>query len=322
MDDKLDKYMNGSINPEELVSLKKEIDKLDDKELDKIFNTRSSDIEFFESDIEAIRENLSTSIKDSYHESVIRRIIMGCAAALIPALIICGIFLFNYNRQIKQYDSFLSQQISLNTKNGEYSRVALPDGSEIDMGPKSDLSYSLNSFYKKNRIIHYNGEGTFRISKKDHESFILETSCFEIRVLGTEFSIISRAGEETSEVYLKKGSIQLFALASNESTIMKPGETAILSQATGAIHIFNDDNFKRTAGQPVMYFKASYIPDIVEKIELYYGVRIIGYEQFNDISFTGSLPTNNFSQLIYTLENTLKISLVYNEENNTLAFKR
>lgn len=314
--------MKGNINPEELASLKDEVDKLDDEELDEILNSRSSDIVFQDADIEHLHGRLSSSIRYSHREIYLRRIFISCAAVLLPLLIISGALLIKNHLKLQQYNSFLSQQISLKTQDGEYSNIVLPDGSKIDMGPKSDLSYNLSSFFNKNRKIEYDGEGTFKVAKRDKEPFTLKTSCFEISVLGTEFSIISRKGEETSEIYLEKGSIKLSALASNEYIIMKPGETAILSHENGTIKIFHDNDINRSAGQAVVYFNSSSIADIAEKIKLYYGVRIVGGEKFNDVTFTGSLPTNNLSQLIYILENTLNISLEYDKTNHTLMFKK
>lgn len=310
------------MDPDEIINFKNNIDLLSDEELDKYLNDCDSDLDFTDSDIDSLQSRLNDEIKEDRSRIFIHRFYKICAAILLPLLLLCGGILVKYHGDIGRYESLLSKDINLETDNGESIVTVLPDGSQVEMGPKSNLTYCLGTFADDQRLISFAGEGSFKIAHLYGAPFTLKTASFEIEVLGTEFSVVSRQDEDNSEVYLEKGSIRLSALSSDQSFLMKPGEMAILSQKSGNIQLVRDHSVKRRAGLPVIFFDSSPIVEISEKIKLYYGVEVLGGEQIENVSFTGSLPTNNLSQLIFVLETTLKISINYDEASNTLTMKQ
>lgn len=322
MKERLKKYIEGHIKFEEIEALQKEVESMSDSELNEYIDKLDCSISFQQNDIKNLQTKINNEINLKQKGRDTLRFFITCAASLIPFILILGIVILNKNKSIDQYKSVLAQKIEISTNKGEYVTTILPDGSKVYMGPESSLSYILGEFNKEERRIQYSGEGDFKIVKVPESSFFLYSSDFKIQVIGTEFSVFSRSSYPNTEIYLDKGSIQLTALASNISKMMQPGETAIINNMTGGIQLFEENsNIKRIAGQDVMYFTSSSLYDVAEGIELYYGYDVIIEKNKRNISFTGSLPTNDFDQVAYILENTLNIEITIDDESKKCIIK-
>lgn len=298
------------------------VNDMDDMSISRIIDSMDPtdrDFNFSQSDLMQGQQRLASDIKDLNRRRRLYKISAVGAAILLPLTAVLVVMLFHSTYKMHQLDNMLSQRLTLVTANGETLHTLLPDGSTVTMGPKSTLSYSLASFYSDRRKINYQGEGSFSITKVPDKTFVLESSNFEIEVLGTEFSLLSRDEKANAEIYLAAGSIQLTALQSDESIIMKPGETAILSKATGAIALHDANTpYRRTAGQSTIYFKSASINSVAHDIETYYGYKVHHRANLEMASFTGSLPTDNLNQAVYILENTLRVKITVDEREKAI----
>lgn len=319
MKNKVKKFKEGKMNVDELVNFKNEVESMTDEELDSYLESCEPDFTFTHSDIMNMQEKLEKDINLNKRHIIFHRFLIGCVAVMLPVVFVCSILLINDYGKLGRYDSIISQEIAIETDNGESLITVLPDGSKISMGPKSSLSYKLASFNTFERHVKYYGEGHFAVAKKSDAPFILSLSNFEIKVLGTEFSLFSRKEKENSEIYLENGSIQLTSFQSKNQRILKPGETAVVCNKTGEIEIYKGKR-KSTAGQAMIYFSSSSIMDVAKDLELYYGKKFLVGKDLERLSFTGSLPTDNFNQAIYILEKTLSISILTDETGNTVTF--
>lgn len=321
MKNRVRKFKDGKMYSKELINFKEEVDLMTDKELDECLNNCESNLTFTESDIDAIQNRLNEEIKTEKRKIILHRFYKACAAITLPAILLSGILLFNYYNDLKKYDTIISHNIIIETDKGESSMTILPDGSRILMNPKSKLSYNIKSFNFEKREIEYKGEGHFNIKKNTDAPFKLKVSDLEIKVLGTIFSLYARENKNNTEIYLEEGSLQLTSFISDSKKLLHSGETAIIHNETGEIEIIDDTaDYKRTAGQSIIYFKSSTLSDVAKDLELYYGKEVIVNNDIKHILFTGSLPINDLKQVRYVLENTLNISISINEADNTLTF--
>lgn len=320
MKDRVSKFKNGKMLPKDIFDFKENVDSMTDEELDKFLNDCESDLTFTNSDIDSLQNRLNEEIKTERRNLIIHRFYKICASIMLPAILLCGILLINCYIDLEHYESMVSQDITIQTDNGESIMTILPDGSKITMGPKSMLSYNIGTFNDDNRQICFSGEGNFSIRRKIEAPFKLLVSNIEIKVLGTVFSLYSRENDKATEVFLEEGSLQLTSLISDCNELLSPGETAIINNGTGKIEIIDDtSDYKRTAGRSIIYFKSTPLSDIAKDLKLYYGKDIKVNNDAKDILFTGSLPTNDFEQVIFVLENTLNISIVQDSTDGSLT---
>lgn len=319
MKDRVRNFKNGKIHPDELLKFKEDIDLMSDEELDECLNGCEPDFTFSKSDIDALQHRLNDDVRTERRRELYHRFYKVCAAVMFPALLVCCYLLFNSYQDLDRFETMVAQVIDIETDNGESSTTTLPDGSKIFMGPKSVLTYSLASFNSASRDVRYSGEGRFSIAKKDGVPFILQLPDFEVKVLGTTFSLYTRENRQSSEIYLEEGSLQISSHLSDSKKLLRPGETAVIDNETGSIEIIDDEtNRKISAGRSVIYFKSSALAEVAREMELYYGKNVDVDASLAAIQFTGSLPTRNFSQAIYVLENSLGVAITVDEEHNTL----
>ena len=309
------------MNSSELLDFKKDVGMMSDEELSRYLDESGSQFSFTSSEIDSLQEKLNAEIKTEKHRRNIRRFLTACAAVLVPTIIVCSLVMFSSYNDLKKYQQYISQVTTISTDKGEFSNTILPDGSKIELGPKSSLSYSLETFNSTYRQIEYSGEGRFNIAKNPDAPFTLKISDFEIRVLGTIFSVYAREDKDKAEIHLEEGSLQVVSMVSDCTKLLSPGETAIINSKTGEITVIDDSvRCKRLAGKSTIYFSSAQLAEVAGELELYYGRKIRIDEKIKDVYFTGSLPTDNLTQAIYILEHTLGISIIFDDKDNSLRF--
>ncbi|MGE0184064.1 MAG: FecR domain-containing protein [Parvularculaceae bacterium] len=91
------------------------------------------------------------------------------------------------------------------TRIAETEHIALPDGSAVDLGPKSRIRVSYTS--KERRIALEEGEAFFDVRKGDSRSFIVAANGAEVRVTGTQFNV--REGAADITVAVAEGNVEV-----------------------------------------------------------------------------------------------------------------
>lgn len=118
------------------------------------------------------------------------------------------------------------------TKAGERKKVTLPDGSTVWLNSKSTLKLDEN-FNESNRLVSLQGEGYFDV-KHSKKPFKVQTSEFEINVLGTAFNVKAYPDEITSEATLIRGLITMQPVNGGGIITLKPSQKITLYKKTAA----------------------------------------------------------------------------------------
>lgn len=142
------------------------------------------------------------------------------AASAVLLLSLCGFFFRDY---------LLNRHLA--TGYGEIKTFDLSDGSRVTLNANSSLRLPRFGFGSSDRRVFLTGEAEFAVSHlpgKQH--FIVRTADgLEVKVLGTEFVVYSRA--KGSKVALNKGKVQLTSLKRKDAVpmVMKPGDVVLVS---------------------------------------------------------------------------------------------
>ena len=86
--------------------------------------------------------------------------------------------------------------------------VSLPDGTKVQMGPGSRLTYPA-SFSGKTREIRLDGQAFFDVAKNREKPFIVHTEDMSVEALGTAFELFSYDMENKMEAILLNGKIKV-----------------------------------------------------------------------------------------------------------------
>ncbi|HEX3165752.1 MAG TPA: FecR family protein, partial [Chitinophagaceae bacterium] len=114
---------------------------------------------------------------------------------------------------------------SVVTKNGNRTKIVLPDGSQVWLNAGSTLDYNNSVFNKDLREVTLNGEAYFDVTKNADKPFIIHTKKMDVKVIGTVFNVRSYNYEKTAEASLIRGSIEVTLKdRKDQKIILKPNE--------------------------------------------------------------------------------------------------
>jgi transmembrane sensor len=119
---------------------------------------------------------------------------------------------------------------SVTTKNGNRTKMVLPDGSQVWLNAGSRLDYKDKDYNKSIREVSLTGEAYFDVVKDKDKPFIIHTAKINIKVLGTTFNVKSYPEEKMTETSLVRGSVEVTVNnRPTEKYILKPNEKLVIA---------------------------------------------------------------------------------------------
>ena len=115
---------------------------------------------------------------------------------------------------------------------GSRSEVALPDGSVVWVNAGSSLTYHENR-RKQTRSVSLDGEAYFEVKPDSKRPFIVESGGLQVQVLGTNFNVKAYGDEETIDVVLLSGKVDVRLNGRGEEThALSPDEKLTFHRET------------------------------------------------------------------------------------------
>lgn len=157
--------------------------------------------------------------------------------------------------------------------------VSLPDGTKVQMGPGSRLTYPA-SFSGKTREIRLDGQAFFDVAKNREKPFIVHTEDMSVEALGTAFELFSYNMENKMEAILLNGKIKV-SVENKETNQMKeyfvsPDEKILVDRQTGKIskQIVDADKYTAWRKQKMLSFENEKLSMIIPRLEQWYGRKV------------------------------------------------
>ena len=176
-------------------------------------------------------------------------------------------------------------------------------------------------FDKKERRVAIDGEAFFIVAQDKHKPFIVSSQGIETKVLGTQFNICSYRKNNDVRTSLIEGSLQIyFTGKENESIILSPNEQISIKNGTIKVDtISHHDYFLWKEG--IYSFKDELLVDILNKLQLYYDVRIIiRNPSINQEKYTGKFrQRDSIDDILRMLQKIHKFKIQKDEENNIIT---
>jgi ferric-dicitrate binding protein FerR (iron transport regulator) len=195
---------------------------------------------------------------------------------------------------------------------GTKTDVTLPDGSRIILNSGSKLTYAKNYASADVREVTLSGEAYFKIVHDQQHPFIIHTTHFDIRDIGTTFNVNAYPGEKNSEASLIEGAIEI-ALKTNgaQKILLKPHQKASLINSNGDYKITalnavngNKSEFAETAWiNNELIFKNEAFEDLAKQMERRYNVEItFGDEKIKKAYLTGIFKNESIDLVLKELQ--------------------
>ena len=233
---------------------------------------------------------------------------------------------------------------SIVTKNGNRTKIVLPDGSQVWLNAGSNLDYNNSVFNKNLREVTLNGEAYFDVTRDPDKPFIIHTKKMDIKVLGTVFNVRSYGNEKIAEASLIKGSIEVTLKdRKDQKIVLKPNEKiSIANEEPKAEPKQNKITLAKNNISPVpqivvkelkpnptyniigeiawtqnkLYFEDENLEDIALRMERWFGKKVtIANESLKTVHYTGNFESETMEEVLSYLKLSRSFSFRIGNDN-------
>lgn len=248
----------------------------------------------------------------------------------IVAVLVTSLFVFRKEKTAPESPLAAvpkSPAIEVSTKNGNHSKIQLPDGSQVWLNAGSKLHYD-KSFGSNHRELYLNGEAFFDVVKNPKKPFVIHTTSMQLRVLGTQFNVRCYANENTSEASLVHGSLEVLEKKKGRKWVLKPNEKIVVYNLALAKTVRSitansrvEEDAPNVVLKPLTYnygdsvsieaawtknrlsFKNEPFENVARKLERWYDAEFVfANEQKKALMMYGSFTTETLDQALAALE--------------------
>ena len=273
-------------NPEEYQSLQ-------------IFWTKK-EIKLNEVDNSKAWQDIARKAEKSQPVAIYRHLKIAASVAAIFLLIsIIGVSLFQQNDA--------PNIVSATTDS--IQELVLDDGTIVHLNAGASLQYP-EKFNSKERNVTLKGEAFFEVAKDAQRPFHIQTNHSTVEVLGTSFNIDTNINQ--TEISVATGKVKVASLSTNESTILRPNQSALVQQ--NKLETFDTKNLNyQTWKTGVFHFDKTAISQVVKELNTYYENKIVLANKDADCLLSTSFDQLELKKIVEIIQ--LSCNLKLNKKN-------
>ena len=244
------------------------------------------------------------------------RLTMGIAATLL--MVIGGSYLFFASRM----ERLAGTPTSIEAPAGQHVRIALSDGTTVELNSKSRITYPA-LFTGGERRVRLEGEAMFDVQHDGKLPFIVETYACDIEVHGTRFNVIAEESAQEFSTALFEGSVAVMNKVNDEQILMEPN--TIVQLKNGHLHLSDlksCDNYLWTDG--IISFGGDDFGQIIDKLRRYFDVKIeIQRETLPEIKYKRLKvrTSEGIDHILRILQRSSDFTYEYNDLENKITIK-
>ena len=110
---------------------------------------------------------------------------------------------------------------------GVRTKFVLPDGTTGFLNSGSTLEYPV--IFSHERNVTLKGEAFFNVAHDEKHPFTVITAHLSTRVLGTQFNLIAYGNENTEEIILKEGRVDVYSNEGQKLETLRPDQKMLLN---------------------------------------------------------------------------------------------
>lgn len=202
---------------------------------------------------------------------------------------------------------------------GHVYHLALPDGTKIKLEPGSEIYLHPTYATDSRRHVRLRGEAYFDVAHDEQRPFVVETALQQVRVLGTEFSVVAHSERNDEKVALYQGRVKLYAAASDATSILTPGQMAYLDRNNNTYRL---ESFPTKEGVYThsWQFKEEPLQLLAANLQRWFDVKVQVDDRIADKTFTGMIPQNmSLKSILDALNQTEQVHYV--QQDDTIYIK-
>ena len=256
-------------------------------------------------------ERIETSDVPSKGEKIQLNFWYWAAAILVVGLLIGNLVQYHYSKHIKFDYTAIAPE-------GSVSELILPDGTVIFLNSASEIRYASN-MDRNSREVYLKGEAWFDVQKSKDIPFLVHTSYYDVRVMGTEFNVKAYAEDDEVVTTLEEGSI-LVQSTKNLKLIhdvsLVPGEQLVYNKRQKSLRVSEVKArlFTSWKDNKLIFINMS-LGELVTLLERKYGISItVEDEQILSYHYDGTIRNQTIIEVLDILQKTLPINYVIKDQ--------
>lgn len=213
--------------------------------------------------------------------------------------------------------------IALQSGTQSIRTVELADGTIVTMGPNSKFTYP-KQFKKNTRRVEVDGQCFFEVKKNAEKPFIVHTENMDVTVLGTQFEVFSYGQENTAEVILLSGKVEVNTSSHSQkekhTVTLHPDQKVSLNKTNGSISVEDVDAGKYLSWQKsgMLSFENECLSVIIPRLEHWFGCKIIYPETGSDSPrITFKVRTETIGEVLHIISLSTRYRYKQQPETNT-----
>lgn len=239
------------------------------------------------------------------------------AAAVIVLVFITGIWLGNNSGN---GTSFLLYT-SVMAPSGSRTQIVLPDSTAVWLNSGAEIRYPA-TFEKKSRDVYVTGECFFDVTRDPQRQFIVHSTDFNIKVLGTSFNIRESRRDKRTEVALIEGEVHVFDKADHPLTVLAPGEQFICEAGKGVVTKIENIDALTAWKNNMLIFEDEPFVNIIQSLESWYGVEFsVESAVLNNHRYTFRVKTESLREVLELISVITPIEYTIKGEKVTVKYK-
>jgi ferric-dicitrate binding protein FerR (iron transport regulator) len=149
------------------------------------------------------------------------------AAILIIPLILTFLAVFYFQSKTSALEMAYAE---IQCPMGVRTKFVLPDGTTGFLNSGSTLEYPV--IFKSERNVKLTGEAYFDVAHDKEHPFTVTTPNLETKVLGTHFNVIAYENENSEEIILEEGKVEVYSSQGKQLEILHPNHKLVLNTET------------------------------------------------------------------------------------------
>lgn len=240
------------------------------------------------------------------------------AAILIVGLLIGNILQYSSSNHSSGVHTAIAPK-------GSVSEMILPDGTIIFLNSGSEIKYA-SDMDTKNREVYLTGEAWFDVQKSEDVPFIVHTSHYDVRVMGTEFNVKAYAEDEEVVTTLEEGSIQVQStekLKLKQDVMLVPGEQLVYNKREKSLYVGEVKPRLYTSWKEnKLIFINMSLGELTALLERKYGVEIrVEDHQILNYHYDGTIKNETIIEVLNILKKTLPINYLIRDQEVIITKK-
>lgn len=225
------------------------------------------------------------------------------ALLILPVLLLTGFLYFKVDGG--QND----QEIQILSASGTVTKTTLPDGTEVWLNSASKLIYP-QKFTEHKRVVYLIGEAYFKVqSDKSNRFDVVLYDGLTVSAYGTEFNINSYDEDQTIDVTLVKGSIEVNKKDNSISREVIPGQHLAYNKEDKSMKIEDAYLAVKTGWiEGKMVFRRASMTEVVQRLSRHFNVGIrLEEKELYDYEYSATFTTETLNEILRLLQKTAPI---------------